>query len=55
MNPTNAPAISIPLCTPISTAALAPVNWLGGITSCTSAFTVAQYIAEPVPVISVMA
>src|SRR5428012_668 len=55
MNPTKAPAISMPLCTPISTAAFAPVNWLGGMTSCTSAFTVAQYIAEPVPVMSVIA
>src|SRR5438094_632632 len=47
--------MSMPLCTPTSTAAFAPVNWLGGITSCTSAFTVAQYIADPVPVISVIA
>lgn len=47
--------MSMPLCTPTRTAAFAPVNWLVGITSCTSAFTVAQYIAEPVPVISVIA
>ena len=47
--------MSMPLCTPTSTAAFAPVNWLDGITSCTSAFTVAQYMADPVPVISVMA
>src|SRR5215472_14913247 len=54
MNPTNVPASSIPVCTPTSTAAFPPVNWLGGITSCTSAFTFAQDIAEPVPVISVI-
>src|SRR6202790_1869879 len=41
--------MSSPLCTPMSTAALAAVNWLGGITSCTSALTVAQYMAEAMP------